>query len=94
MSRFGAHSVLGGNLRFLDYNYLMDYREIQKKWIMSCQSPWSQWETMRIVEQVKELQKEMITFIGGFLPVQSVVRLFNIHALSVKRSTAQASERL
>ena len=52
MARYGAHSVLGGNIRFLNDKYFMDNNEIQKQWAVQCQV---NDETIRIVEQVKEL---------------------------------------
>ena len=52
MARYGAHSVLGGNIRFLNERYLMDYKEIQKKWAAECIV---QTDTIRLVEQVKEI---------------------------------------
>ena len=52
MGLYGAYSVIGGNLRLLEYRYNMNIKEMYKNWSATCQS---ESEVIRLVEQVKEL---------------------------------------
>ena len=49
---YGPYSVIGGNLRLLEYRYNMNIKEMYKNWSATCQS---ESEVIRLVEQVKEL---------------------------------------
>ena len=51
MGRNGAHSILGGNLRYLDSKYSLDYKQIVSKWLMM--------EPMNVLIKVNQI-KEMI----------------------------------
>ena len=52
MSRFGAYSVLGGNLRFLNSRYFLDQSKVNERWKALCGE---MDEAMRNAEQIREL---------------------------------------
>ena len=48
MGRNGAHSILGGNLRYLDSKYSLDCKKIVSRWLMM--------EPMNVVIKVNQIK--------------------------------------
>ena len=55
MGKCGAHSIIGGNIRYLESKYFLRVKEVQHKWNNVCDN---NYETVRVAEQIKELVEQ------------------------------------
>ena len=55
MCKCGAHSIIGGNIRYLESKYFLRVKEVQQKWNNVCDN---NYETVRVAEQIRELVEQ------------------------------------